>query len=347
MQWALEYRGRCGLGAEFGDDGADVAQAGEYAVQLRLVGDLDGDRGGSVVVAGHVETAEPGRPVVVEVALDADRVGRRRGVHESAPAGCGPVDRVRRRRAGRRMAHSATARLIAQPAPLARSPASTPVPKIALADALGEDLGAGAQADRVGPQHPRAVGGDVAATNGGDGEHEAGGQRGREDQAEHEQQLAGAGLRVVEQRQPERRGSHEQPGHADRPAGATVPDRVPGAKPRCELRDRAEGEDRGADDVHHERDREAGEPLVGGDDGRAAGELDEPQRPGRQRDGAQRDQRRPAPATCAPWCSSGDRLRDPRGRRRVGGRRPVGARCATARRRGRSARRPWAPRTGG
>jgi len=31
--------------------------------------------------------------------------------------------------------------------------------------------------------------------------------------------------------------------------------------------------------VHHEREREAGEPVAGGDDGRAAGELDQPQRP--------------------------------------------------------------------
>jgi hypothetical protein len=73
-------------GAELGDDGADVAQTGEYAVKLRLVGDLDGDRGGTVVVAGHVEPAEPGRPMVVEVALDADRVRRGGDVHESAPA---------------------------------------------------------------------------------------------------------------------------------------------------------------------------------------------------------------------------------------------------------------------
>jgi hypothetical protein len=90
VQRALEHRpadrDRCIPGAELGDDGADVAQAGEYPVKLRLIGDLDGDRGGAVVVAGHVELAEPGRPVVVEVALDADRVRRRGGVHESAPA---------------------------------------------------------------------------------------------------------------------------------------------------------------------------------------------------------------------------------------------------------------------
>jgi hypothetical protein len=30
-------------GAQLGEDDADVAQAGEYAVELRLVGDLDGD----------------------------------------------------------------------------------------------------------------------------------------------------------------------------------------------------------------------------------------------------------------------------------------------------------------
>ena len=58
VDWRLEDP-RTG-GAEFGDDGADVAQAGEYAVELRLVGDRDGDGGGAVVVPGHVEVAEPG-----------------------------------------------------------------------------------------------------------------------------------------------------------------------------------------------------------------------------------------------------------------------------------------------
>src|SRR5947209_7585823 len=51
---------------------------------MRLVGVRDGEGCGSVVVAGDVEIAEPGRPVVVEVAVDADRVCRGCGVHESA-----------------------------------------------------------------------------------------------------------------------------------------------------------------------------------------------------------------------------------------------------------------------
>ena len=42
-QRALEHRpadrGRRSTGAQLGDDGADVAQAGEYTVELRLVGD--------------------------------------------------------------------------------------------------------------------------------------------------------------------------------------------------------------------------------------------------------------------------------------------------------------------
>ena len=48
-----------------------------------LVGDRDGDGGGAIVVAGHVEVAEPGRPVVVKVAVDADGVGLGGGVHGS------------------------------------------------------------------------------------------------------------------------------------------------------------------------------------------------------------------------------------------------------------------------
>src|SRR3982751_2293516 len=83
-----DWGGRFG-GVQLGDDGADVAQAGEYTVELRLVGDRDGKGGGAVVVAGQVERIQPGRPVVVEVAVDVDRVRRGGGVHQSAPAGWG------------------------------------------------------------------------------------------------------------------------------------------------------------------------------------------------------------------------------------------------------------------
>jgi hypothetical protein len=62
----------CLRDAQLADDDADVAQAGQHPVQLRLVGDLDDDRGRAVVIAGHTVPAEPVGPVVVEVALDAD-----------------------------------------------------------------------------------------------------------------------------------------------------------------------------------------------------------------------------------------------------------------------------------
>jgi hypothetical protein len=39
------------------------------------------------------------------------------------------------------------------------------------------------------------------------------------------------------------------------------------------MQDPEEGVRRRADDVHHEWEREAGEPVVGGDDGRAAGDV--------------------------------------------------------------------------
>ena len=97
---------------------------------------------------------------------------------------------------------------------------------------------------------------------------------------------------------------------------------------------------RRADDVHHEREREAGEPVVGGHDGRAAGQLDQPQRAGGQRDRAERDQRRPAPASSAARVLIGPRrLGEPRRRPAASTVRPtVGAGRATGRRRGRSAR---------
>ena len=71
--------------AKLDEDSADVAQAGEYAVELGLVGNRDGESGAAIAVAGHVELAEPGRPVVIEMAVDADRI-RPVGVHENAPA---------------------------------------------------------------------------------------------------------------------------------------------------------------------------------------------------------------------------------------------------------------------
>ena len=212
-------------GAELGEDGADVAQAGEHAVELRLVGDRDGDGRGAVVVAGQVELAEPGRPVVVEVAVDADRVRRGGGVHESAPAGW-----------GRGAAYGAAAGGAAD-RPLGDGQVDHPGGALGEiggdhagaedrpAEALREGLGAGGQSDRVGPDHPRPVGGDVAATYGGDAEHQAGGHRGPEDQAEHVEQVAGAGLRLVEQRHPERRD--RRPAGRPRPA----PGRHDGARP--------------------------------------------------------------------------------------------------------------------
>src|SRR4051794_1139486 len=124
-------RGRVG-GRDRDEGGAEVADLREQAVQLRLVDHDAAQGGGPVVLVGDLEAAEPARPVPVEVLRDAELVRRGAGVHDGAPTGS-RVAAVRgeRRRAGRRMAHSATARLITQPAPLARSAASTPVPKIA------------------------------------------------------------------------------------------------------------------------------------------------------------------------------------------------------------------------
>ena len=191
------------------------------------------------------------------------------------------------------MAHSATARLMTHPAPLARSSRSHAGAEQRPAEALGERLGAGGQADGVGADHPGPVGRDVAAPDGGEAEDEAAGHGRGEDQPEHEQQVAGPRLlarRPASSRAPSRPRS--------RPATART---RPARRCQAQCRRRKRGANwstpRSAnvvapDDVDDEREREAGEPRVGGQHLRATGELNEPQGPGHERDRAQRDQRR-------------------------------------------------------
>ena len=151
-----------------------------------------------------------------------------------------------------------------------------------------------------------------------DAEHEPGGHRGPEHQAEHVERRAGARLRLAEQRHPEGRDRHQQPGHGsnDRPARRCQTDA--GGGPWHELQDPAERVRGRAEDVHHERDREAAEPVVGRDDGRSAGELDQPQRPGRQGGRAQHD-RATGTSQLRSRVLIGSPLRDQRRRRRTDG----------------------------
>src|ERR1700759_1880799 len=87
-----------------------------------MVRDRSGQCRGAIVVPGDGELAQPGGPVVVEVALDPELVGQGpAGDHDGAPASTTAVW-------GRRMTHSATARFMTQPAALARSPGRSPLP---------------------------------------------------------------------------------------------------------------------------------------------------------------------------------------------------------------------------
>ena len=250
-----------------------------------------------------VRSAEPGRPSLVEVPGDTELVGpviARR--HVDAPAG---AERRAARSDGRgcgavwrRITHSATARLITHAAPMARSPVQRAGAEQRTADAAGERLRPGGQADGVGADHPGAVPGDVAAADRGDAEDQAGDHRGAEHQAQHVEQGAGAGLRRVEQRHPERRAGDEQAGHGQDPTGTAVPAQVAATEPRHELEGTDDHVRAGADDVHHQREREAREPVVGRDQLGTAEQLDHPERAGQQRDDAEQQQggrHRPAP----------------------------------------------------
>jgi hypothetical protein len=100
-----------------------------------------------------------------------------------------------------------------QPAPLARSVRELAGAEDCDDDAFGERLRAGGQGDGVGPDHPGAVSGDVAAADGGETQHQTGGQRGPEHEPQHVQQVAGSGPGRVQQGHPQRRDRDQQAGH--------------------------------------------------------------------------------------------------------------------------------------
>ena len=88
-----------------------------------------------------------------------------------------------------------------------------------------------------------------------------------------------------------------QTGDDEDPAGAAVPRTVAAPDAGDELERTDHREHRGADDVGHQRRREAGVPGVGRHQVGAAAELQQPEDAGRERDDAQGEQgRRDRPA---------------------------------------------------
>jgi hypothetical protein len=129
-------------------------------------------------------------------------------------------------------------------------------------DAFGERLGPGGESDCVCADHPGAVGGDVAATDRGEAEDQAGCHRGAEHQSEDVEQVAGAGFLLVEQRHPQRRPGDRKAGDRQDAACAAVPAPVAVAELGQELESAHERIEGGAHDVHGECRGEAGEPVV-------------------------------------------------------------------------------------
>ena len=153
------------------------------------------------------------------------------------------------------MTYSATARLMAQPAPRLRSVVSSLVPKTAGPMPLGEHLGAGAEGQGVRAGHPGPVAGDVTAADRGEAEDDAGGHARPEREPEQVGQLAGAGLAGVEQRQPQRRERHRQAQHHQDPSGRPVPAGPAAPQRGGELEGAEDGVRERADDVHDQRAR--------------------------------------------------------------------------------------------
>ena len=188
------------------------------------------------------------------------------------------------------MTHSATARLMTQPAPSDQVGAHDAGTEDSLAEAVGERLGAGAEREGVGADHPGAVRSDVTAADGGEPEDDADAHRRADQQPDHPQKVAGALLAGVEQRhpQPGERDGQTQP-HQDASRSA-MPARVAAAQPGGELEGAEEGVADGGHDVHHERDRRGGEARVGRQELRSAGDLDEPRGAADDRDDGEGDQ---------------------------------------------------------
>src|SRR5829696_3995240 len=116
--------------------GAEVAHLGEQAVQLGLVGHSAAQGGAAVVFADESQSAEPGRPVLVEVPVDPEfvvgsRVQPGTLVHHDAANAARVGARRARRTYGRRITHSATTALIAQPDPREIALLRSVVPKSA------------------------------------------------------------------------------------------------------------------------------------------------------------------------------------------------------------------------
>ena len=126
------------------------------------------------------------------------------------------------------------------------------MPEEGLTDAFGEELGAGAEPEGVGPDHPGAMGRDVAAADRGEPQNDAGGHRGADHEPDAPQQVP-ARCSGVEQRHPERRAGDGQTGHDQDPAGPAVPVQMSAAQPGGELERAEQGVDGRAEHVHHQR----------------------------------------------------------------------------------------------
>ena len=120
------------------------------------------------------------------------------------------------------------------------------------------------------------------------------------------------GWACVEEGQPQCGPGDRETCPGDQTAGAAVPGAVVAPEAGHELERAYQREHRGTDDVDDEGGREAGEPVVGRYHGGSAGELDEPERAGRERDSRTAPSARPGPASsdggrpAAGWSSGGE-----------------------------------------
>jgi hypothetical protein len=143
----------------------------------------------------------------------------------------------------------------------------------------------------------------VAAPDGDEAEDDGVDHGGAEHEAKGGEQIADVVSARIEEREPQTGEAREQTGRDDEPPGGAVPAGPAAPEAGGELERAQDGEDGGADDVEHDRQRHRGARLAHRHDVSHPRQRHEAQRAGDEGWGGERHQRhRHPPPTVGPRC---------------------------------------------